>query len=90
MITHIIKKHGMGDVPEAVEWTSVCHSKEPCWVVYYDTARWVDRWASVERKRPWIVYRCSKGPTLSFPWSSHKSLDLAVKAIAKAEREETR
>ena len=85
MITHIIKRHGI-DAPGAVEWTDICHDKTPCWVVYYDTSRWLDRWSAVERKRPWIVFCCPKGPNLNTQWSSHKSLQLALTAIAKANR----
>jgi hypothetical protein len=90
MNVYILKTHDTRDVPGAVDWTSICHLKDhPCWLISYSNSRSTGRWTSETRKRPWRVFRCSKRPSFNNEWSTHKTLELALAAIAAANKHAT-
>ena len=84
---HIIKHSATKHLPEAVEWTAICHNKIPTIIVYHDPRRATGRWTCVERKRPWLVYFDKRGPRLESVWSSHTTLEHALVAARKLSKE---
>ena len=74
---------------DTVEWTDVCHSKEPFIYVDYQPVRWPTRWTTQVNKRPFFVYVRSRGRFGSSPrqWSTHHTLAAAVKAATKIAKE---
>lgn len=69
---------------DTVEWTSICHSKEPFIMIHHDRTYEKSRWVHEDRKRPFaVVHRSPK----SVGWntiSHHATLDAAKKAARRA------
>ena len=68
---------------DTVEWTSICHSKQPFIMIHYSRTYEKSRWVSEDRKRPFAVsYRSPK----SVGWmdiSHHATLAAAEKAARR-------
>ena len=61
---------------DTVEWTAICHRKDPYIVINHEPRRDTSRWVSVDRKHPFAVYCCG----LVSPLSRHATLTAAVAA----------
>lgn len=83
----MVKVYTLSRVPGAtdgVEWTSICHSKNPFVFIHHSDLRDVSRWVSVKRKRPFMVATWSNGYWAEH--SAHKTLDGARKAAQSLAR----
>jgi hypothetical protein len=72
---------------DTVEWTSICHSKQPFIMIHHSPTYEKSRWVHEERKRPFeVCYRSSK----SVGWtalSHHATLAAAESASRRAAKE---
>lgn len=72
---------------DTVEWTSICHSKQPFVMINYSPTYEKSRWVHEARMRPFVV--CYRSPK-SVGWmdvSFHKTLANAEKAARRVAKE---
>ena len=72
---------------DTVEWTSICHLKEPFIMIHYDSTYEKSRWIHEPRKRPFAV--CHRSPK-SVGWqavSYHATLAAAEKSARRNAKE---
>jgi hypothetical protein len=72
---------------DTVEWTSICHSKQPFIMIHHSPTYQKSRWVHEDRKRPFAV--CYRSPK-SVGWmdiSYHVTLAAAEKAARRQAKE---
>ena len=68
---------------DTVEWTTICHRKEPFIFIKHDRLRQTSRWNCVPRKRPFQVVRWP-GWLIE---SSHATLEAALAAARRVAKQ---
>lgn len=69
------------DLP-VVPWEVIARDRSPKLIIHYEAVRWVSRWVTVDRKRPYCVHSVRRG-RWSAPLSYHGSLRAAVRAAER-------
>ena len=72
------------DVP-VVAWEAICHDRSPKLIIHFEAVRWLSRWMTVPRKRPFCVHSVRRGrwsTTLSY----HATLAAAIRAAKQSIR----
>lgn len=75
-----------GALAPVVAWETICQDRTPKLIVHHEPRRWVSRWVTADRKRPFCVYSVRRG-RWSGALSCHATLAAAVKAAARLSRE---
>lgn len=70
------------ELPGAVAWEAICRDRATKLIIHYDRVRWVSRWVTVDRKRPFCIHSVRRG-RWSAPLSYHGTLDAAVRAAQR-------